>query len=165
MSTKPTVLMAGSFAITLQFPESKDSIDGVFMGCDGFDYTQEVIQFREVTSEFWGKNGTAKGRSRLTKLPGNASGGNIILRRGMSISTSAWRWFDSVQKGDWYLQRKTISVDFYQHTTIQASFKFTEAWPTKYRIGEMKMDASNVQIEELEIAYEGFSRVETSPSS
>lgn len=165
MSNKPTVLMAGSFAITLQFPDSKDSIDAVFMGCDGFDFTQEVIQFREVTSDRWGEKGTAKGRSRLTKLPGNAGGGNIILRRGLSISTSAWKWFDSVQKGNWFKQRRTILVAFYQHTTIQASFTFTEAWPTKYRIGEMKMDASNVQIEEVEIAYEGFSRVSTSASS
>lgn len=162
--TKPTVLMACRFAITLQLPDSKDSIDGVFMECDGFDYTQEVIQFREVTSELWGKN-KVKGLSRLTKLPGNASGGNIILRRGMSISRSAWKWFDSVQKGDWYLQRQTISIDFYEHTTIGASFKFAGAWPTKYRIGEMKSDASNVQIEELEIAYEGFSREELKPPS
>ena len=154
---KSTLLMASSFSITLQLDGSSDSLDGVFQGCDGFDFTQEVIEFREVTNERWGK--ASKGRSRLTKLPGNAAGGNITLRRGMTISKSFWLWFSKVQKGNWFEQRKTITANFHEATKPQAAFRFTEAWPTRYRIGEMKTDASDVEIEELEIAYEGFERI------
>jgi phage tail-like protein len=156
MSGQATVLMANSFAITLKLDDSKDSLDGIFMGCDSFDFTQEVIQFREVTGERWGDDG--RGRPRLTNIPGNAVGGNLTLRRGMSVSTSLWKWFESVQNGKWFKQRRTVSLTFYENGSAQTVFKFAEAWPTRYRIGEMRTDASNVQIEEVEIAYEGFKR-------
>lgn len=153
----PTLLMASSFAIVLQLDDSDDSLDGVFQGCDGFDFTQEVIQFREVTNERWGN--ASKGRSRLTKLPGNAVGGNLILRRGMTTSKSLWQWFSSVQKGKWFEQRRSMLITFHQASLPLVTFRFTEAWPTRYRIGEMKADTSDVEIEEIEIAYEGFERI------
>ncbi|MBW4456384.1 MAG: phage tail protein [Nostoc indistinguendum CM1-VF10] len=155
--SEPTLLMAGSFCIILQLDGSIDRLDGTFKECGGFDFTQEVIQFREVTSERWGN--ANKGRSRLTKLPANAVGGNLTLRRGLNISKSFWLWFSSVQKGNWFKQRRTISVTFNQGTTAQVAFQFTEAWPTKYRIAEMKTDTSDIEIEEIEIAYEGFERI------
>ncbi|WP_319423593.1 phage tail protein [Pleurocapsa sp. FMAR1] len=157
MPKKSTLLMAAGFSITLQLDGSNDSVDGVFQGCDGFDFTQEVIQFREVTNERWGK--ASKGRSRLTKLPGNAVGGNITLRRGMTTSKSFWLWFSSVQQGNWFKQRKNISITFHEAREAKAAFRFTEAWPTKYRIGEMKTDSSDVEIQEIEIAYEGFEQI------
>jgi phage tail-like protein len=153
---KQTLLMASSFAIKLKLDNSNDFLDGVFMGCDGFDFTQEVIQFREVTGGRWGE--AMKGRSVLTKLPANAVGGNLILRRGMNISKTLWKWFESVQEGKWSKQRRAISVTFTQSNSPDAIFEFTEAWPTRYRIGEMKTDANDVEIEEIEIAYEGFKR-------
>jgi phage tail-like protein len=100
-----------------------------------------------------------RGRSRLTKLPGNAAGGNLILRRGMTISKSFWLWFSLVQKGSWFKQRKTILVTFHEASIPRAAFQFTKAWPTQYRIGEMKTDTSDVELEEIEIAYEGFERM------
>jgi phage tail-like protein len=154
---KPTLLMASSFSISLQLDGSKDSVDGIFMGCDGFDFTQEVIQFKEVTNARWGK--ASKGRLRLTKLPGEALGGNITLRRGMSISMSMWKWFELVQEGNWFKQRKTASLTLHENGTPQAVFEFTAAWPTRYRVGEMTTDSSDVELEEVEIAYEGFKRI------
>ena len=127
------------------------------MDCDGFDFNQEVIQFREVTGGRWGK--AMQGRTQLTNLPGNAEGGNLILRRGMNISKSLWGWFAAVQEGDWFKQRRKMSVTFYQESYPGAEFEFTEAWPTRYRIGDMKADASTAEIEEVEISYEGFKRV------
>lgn len=156
---KSTLLMASGFSITLQLDGSNDSLDGIFRECDGFDFTQEVIQFREVTNGRWGN--ASKGRSRLIKLPGNADGKNIILRKGMTASKSFWPWFSSVQKGNWFKQRKTISITFYDEGKPGAAFRFTEAWPTKYQIGAMKTDSGDVEIEEIEIAYEGFERIST----
>lgn len=157
MPNKSTLLMASAFSITLQLDGSDDSVDGIFNECDGFDFTQEVIQFREVTNERWGK--ATKGRSRLTKIPGNVEGGNMTLRRGMTSSKTLWLWFSKVQKGNWFKQRKNILVAFRDGKKSQAAFRFTEAWPTRYRIGEMKADSGDVEIVELEIAYEGFERI------
>jgi phage tail-like protein len=155
--SNPTVLMASSFAISLQLDGSKDSVDGVFMGCDGFDFTQEIIQFREVTGNRWGK--ANKGSLQLTKIPGNAEGGNLTLRRGMNISMSMWKWFELVQGGNWFKQRKIASLTLHENGVPKAVFEFTEAWPTRYRVGEMTTDTSDVEIEEIEIAYEGFKRI------
>lgn len=155
--SNPTVLMASSFSISLQLDGSKDSVDGIFRGCDGFDFTQNVIQFKEVTNARWGK--ASKGRLLLTKLPGEAEGGNLTLRRGMSISMSMWKWFESVQEGNWFKQRKTASLTLHENGTPKAVFKFTAAWPTRYRVGEMTTDSGDVELEEVEIAYEGFQRI------
>jgi phage tail-like protein len=155
---EPNLIMANGFSITLQLDGSIDGVDGIFMGCDGFDFTQEVIQFREVTNQRWGN--ATKGRSRLTKFPGNAVSGNITLRRGMNTSTSFWLWFSSVQEGNWFKQRKNISITFYAEAKPKADFQLTEAWPTSYRLGDMTTNSSDVQIEELEIAYEGFERIQ-----
>jgi phage tail-like protein len=156
--SKPNVLMASSFSISLQLDGSKDSVDGIFMGCDGFDFTQEVIQFREVTGNRWGK--ADRGRLQMTKLPGDSVGGNLILRRGINISMSVWKWFELVQEGNWSKQRKIASLTFRENGSSRAVFEFTEAWPTRYRVGEMKTDASDVELEEIEIAYEGFKRIQ-----
>ncbi|VEP14162.1 Phage tail protein [Hyella patelloides LEGE 07179] len=154
---QPISLMAGGFSIDLQLDGSNDRIDGIFKGCDGFDFTQEVIEFREVTNERWGK--ATKGRSRVIKIPGNVAGGNITLRRGMNLSKSFWLWFSLVQKGNWFEQRKTMFIYFNQENTPRSAFRFTEAWPTRCRIGEMETNASDIEIEEIEIAYEGFERI------
>lgn len=155
--SEPNLLMAKDFSITLQLDGSNEAVDGVFQGCNGFDFTQEVIQFREVTNERWGQ--ATKGRSRLTKLPGNAGGGNLTLIRGLSTSTAFWTWFSLVQEGNWFKQRKNVSITFYGEGEPKADFRFTAAFPTSYRLGEMKTNAGEVEIEELEIAYEGFERI------
>jgi phage tail-like protein len=101
-----------------------------------------------------------KGRSRLTKLPGNAGSGNLTLIRGMSTSRCFWQWFSLVQTGNWFTQRKNVLITFYGEGKPKADFQFTAAWPTSYRIGEMKTNDGEVEIEELEIAHEGFERME-----
>lgn len=156
--TYPNLLMAKDFGITLQLDGSTEKVDGVYQGCNGFDFTQEVIQFREVTSERWGK--AIKGRSRLTKLPGNAVGGNLTLSRGLHTSKSFWEWFSLVQTGNWFQKRKNVLITFHgEQGKPGADFRFTEAWPTRYRLGEMSTSSSIIEVEELEIVYEGFERM------
>ena len=151
------ILMPNGFGINLQLDGSNNNSDGVFKSCSKFDFTQEVIEFREVTNQRWGN--ATKGRSRLTKLPGNAVGGNLTLNRGMNASQCLWQWFSSVQKGNWFEQRKTMSITLYQHGEPKVIFQFTEAWPTSYRIGELSVDSSEIEIQEIEIAYEGYEQI------
>ena len=157
MNENDLVLMPNGFGINLQLDGSNNNSDGVFRSCSKFDFTQEVIQFREVTNQRWGN--ASKGRSRLTKLPGNAMGGNLTLRRGMNVSESLWQWFSLVQEGKWFEQRKTMSIAFYQHREAKVIFQFTEAWPASYRIGELGVDSSDIEIQEIEIAYEGYEQI------
>ena len=157
MYKKDLPLMSDGFGINLQLDDSNNSSDGVFSSCSEFDFSQEVIEFREVTNQRWGK--ASKGLSRLTKLPGNVAGGNITLRRSVYVSRCFWLWFSSVQKGNWFEKRKTMTITLYQKNDAKSCFQFTEAWPTKYRIGEMKSNTAEIQVQQIEIAYERFERI------
>lgn len=150
-------LVANGFGINLQLDGSNNYSDGYFISCSEFAFTQEAIQFREVTNQRWGN--ATKGRSRLTKLPGNAVGGNLTLRRGKKASQCFWQWFSSVQNGKWFEQRKNMTITFFQEGKAKAGFQFTEAWPVSYKMGETNVMTTEIEVEEIEIAYEEYKHI------
>ncbi len=151
------VLTASNFYLGLQLDGSVDSVDAIFLECQGFNYTQELIEFCEVTPGRWGQ--ATKGKVVRTKLPGNAQSENLILRRGLTRSTALWKWFELVQEGNWVQQRKNALLTIYEGGVPHARFEFTAAWPTSYRIADVKSNSQDVEIEEVEVAYERFRRV------
>ncbi|MTJ10512.1 MULTISPECIES: phage tail protein [unclassified Anabaena] len=142
-------------------PGSKDEIDGYFMECQGFQRTQEVIEIVEVTPQKWGKNEDAKfGRPVRTKIPGNSKHDNIILKRGLTISLTMWNWLKAVEQGEWAKQKRDGELIVYdQGAEEQARFRFTGAWPTKYKIAGFKAGGNEFEIEEVELAIDEFIRV------
>ena len=72
------------FLVELSLDNSSDKVDGVFLECQAFQRTQELIEICEVTSNKFGK--ATSGMPVRTKIPGNVKSGNIILRRCMSSS-------------------------------------------------------------------------------
>lgn len=154
------ILTAHRFYLGLELDGSHDSVDGVFLECRGFQRTQDVIEICEVTDQQWGSQGQPKGRIVRTKLPGNVKNGNLTLRRGMTFSATFWKWFQQVQDGHWGKQRKDASLVIYnQSSTEVARFNFFRAWPTSYKITDVSARSSEIEVEELEIAYEDFVRV------
>jgi phage tail-like protein len=150
-------LHASNFYLSLKLDGSTESVDAIFRECQGFDYTQDVIEFCEVTGERWGS--ANRGRVLRTKLPGNDKSGNLTLVRGMTRSMALWNWFELVRDGNWFQRRKNAQLTIYDQGKASASFEFTEAWPMRYRIADVKADAQELEIEEVEIAYEGFRRL------
>jgi phage tail-like protein len=140
---------------------AKDEIDAYFMECQGFERSQDVIEIAEVTHVSWGSNNQAKyGRVTRTKLPGNSKSSNITLKRGLTLSPTFWSWLKAVEEGDWAKQRRDGDIIIYDQGAIEkARFRFTGAWPTKYKIAETKADANEFQIEEVELAVDSFIRV------
>jgi phage tail-like protein len=153
----PVFLTNSNFYLSLKLEGSTDAVDAIFKECQGFDYSQDVIEFCEVTGGRWGK--ARDGKLLRTKLPGNSRTGNLTLLRGMTSSMAVWNWFKSIQDGKWYEKRKNALLTIYEGGIPQTSFQFTAAWPTKYRISDVKADGQDVEIEEVEIAYEGFERL------
>ena len=86
----PEILTSSRFYLELKLDGSKDSVDGYFMECSGFEVNQEAIEISEVTPQLWGKSGNTKGRVVRTKIPGNATYTNLTLRRGLTCSTTLW---------------------------------------------------------------------------
>jgi phage tail-like protein len=154
----PAILTAHNFYLMLKLDDSVDSVDGIFLECLGFNYNQEVIEFHEVSPGRWGK--ANKGKVLHTKLPGNPQCGNLTLRRGMTTSKSFWKWFELVESGNWFKQRKNALLTMYEDAKPSTIFELTAAWPTGYKISDVHANAQDIEIEEVEVAYEGFKRVE-----
>ena len=155
------VLTNSRFYLELKLQGSNDLIDGYFIECQGFKRTQEAIEIAEVTAQKWGSKPAPRGRVIRTKLPGNAKSENITLRYGMTISPTMWKWFQTVERGNWAKQFRDGDLSIYdQGGNTKARFRFLGAWPMSYKIGDVKAYGSDFQIEELELAVNEFMRVQ-----
>jgi phage tail-like protein len=154
------VLTSSRFYLELKMDGSDDRIDGYFMECSGFQRSQQMIEFSHVTPQKWGKDGTTSGRVVRTKVPGNSSCNNLVLKRGMTISTAVWDWFRAVERGNWATQRRDGDLVIYDQGAIeQARFRFLRAWPISYKISDVKAGNNDFEIEEIELAVDEFMRV------
>ena len=157
MVMKAEFLTACRFYIELKL-DGSSQVDAIFLDCQGFTRTQDVIEACEVTPNKWGS--ASKGEVVRTKLPGNVKSGNLTLRRGMTSSNTFWNWFDAVQKGNWAKQRRSLSLTIYnQAGKAQARLELSAAWPAGYKIADVSAQSTEVEIEEIEVAFEGFKRV------
>jgi phage tail-like protein len=153
----PELLINSRFYIELKLNDSQEPVDAYFMECKGFKHSQEVIEVCEVTSQQWGK--AKRGYIVRTKVPGNVKTNNITLRRGMTQSNTLWKWFEAVQKGNWAEQRRDGSITIYdQAASPQARFQFQGAWPVSYIVSDLSSSGTDLEIEEMEIAIEKFTR-------
>jgi phage tail-like protein len=157
MSNFAEILTASRFYLELKLDDGDDTVDATFLECQGFERTQEVIKFAEVTPQKWGES--KKGRAVHTKVPGSSDAGNIILKRGMTNSTTLWQWFDAVEQGNWAKQVRDGSLAIYdQSGQEKARFEFLGAWPSRYKVSDVSASSTDIEIEELELAVETFKR-------
>lgn len=152
------ILTAHRFYLELTLDNSSDSVDGIFLECQGFKRTQEAIEICEVTPNKWGT--AKKGLAVRTKIPGNVKSGNITLRRGLTFSMAFWNWFQAVQDGNWATQRRNASLTIYdQAAQMQARFELTGAWAASYKVADVDARSTGIEMEEVEVAFEEFKRV------
>ena len=157
MNNFPEILTNSRFYIELKLDGSEEPVDGYFMECKGFKISQEVIDICEVTSRRWGA--AKHGQVVRTKIPGNVKTNNITLRRGMTKSTTLWKWFEAVQEGNWAKQLRNGSLSIYdQAGNQQAIFQFKGAFPVSYIASDLSSSSNDLEIEEMEIAVETFTR-------
>jgi phage tail-like protein len=157
----PEILTTSRFYLELKLDGSKDSVDGFFKGCSGFQVNQEVVEICEVTPQLWGKQGQAPGRMVRTKIPGYSTFSNLTLRRGLTISTTLWNWLLKVQDGNWADQRRNGALVVYnQSAQEQFRFEFQRGWPMSYKISDLDVTTGEHNIEEIEMTVENLKRVE-----
>lgn len=156
----PEILSNSKFYVELSLDNSEE-IDAFFMDCSGMSRSVDVTELAEVTPNKWGKDGKGTyGRIRRTKLPGNASSSNITLKRGLCNSETLWEWFAAVEVGRWHEKFRNGDITIYdQGHTEQARFRFTGAWPSSYKIGDLAAGGSELEIEEVELVVAQFYRV------
>lgn len=162
-SSFPEILTTSKFYLELKLEGSKDSVDGYFMECSGFQQIQEVIEISEVTPQLWGRQGQTRGRVITTKIPGNSTFRNLSLKRGLTVSMALWDWLNQVESGHWSAQRRDGSLVIYdQSATAQFRLEFAGAWPVSYKISDLDVKGSDHNIEAVEIVVESLKRVKIS---
>lgn len=153
------ILTAHRFYLELKLDGSSDQVDGIFLECQGFQRTQAPIEICEVTRN-QGGGAAQKVQVIRTKLPGNVNSGNLTLRRGMTSSVALWNWFQAVQEGKWAAQRKNASLTIYNQAGEEnARFELAGAWPASYKLADVNARSTDIEIEEVEVAFEEFKRV------
>ncbi|MEH1942732.1 MAG: phage tail protein [Nostoc sp.] len=155
----PEILTAHRFYLGLTL-DGQNSTDCFFLECQGFKRTQEAIEISEVTSQTWGTKGQSKGLVVRTQLPSNPKSGNLTLRRGITNSMDFWKWFEKVEKGNWFEQRRLVALSIYNQANQEvARFELAGAWPASYKIADVSARSNDIEIEEVEVAFEEFKRV------
>ena len=158
----PEVLTSNRFYVDL-LVDASGLVDAFFTECSGFKRSYDVVEIAEVTAQKWGAKGTSYGRVVRTKIPGNTKSENIILKRGLTLTTTLWDWFKTIEEGQWSEQYRDGDIVIYnQWGTEMARYSFTGAWPISYTIGSLSANTNDFVIEELELAVDEFYRTELS---
>jgi phage tail-like protein len=158
----PEILTVSRFYLELSLDGSIDYVDGIFMECSGFQVSQEVAEICEVTPEYWGLKGETRGRINRTKIPGNITYTNLVLKRGLTLSNTLWTWLETVHEGDWANQRRDGALVIYNQAAVESfRMEFQGAWPISYKISDLNVTAGEHQVEELEMAVEKLTRFES----
>ena len=92
----------------------------------------------------------------VRKVPGLHKTGDVTLKRGVIDSKVLFGWFRAVTNGEPNL-RKDLEIALRGDRGAKvARFVIRNAWPTKVTLGELAAKGTDIAIETLELANEGF---------
>lgn len=132
------------------FLDIQGAVSGYFTQCNGLTSSNEVIVDKSVD---------ITGRTRIRKIPGPISYGNITLSKGITGSLELWKWIGSVAEGKIGDERKNGTISLVDPMgQVVASWTITAAWPVRVTGPSLSADGGKVGVEELELAIEGFTR-------
>ena len=128
-------------------------LDGVeiarFTGCSGLVITTEVV---EVTS-----TDATTGTPRIHKRPGRSKYEDIVLKRGLTASTTLTDWHKGVIEGT--VERKNGSIVVYDAADQEVDrWNFEKGWPSKWSASDLSADSDDVMVEEVTITHDFLAR-------
>ena len=123
-------------------------IDGVakagFSEVSGLSTETAVIEYREGGD-----------RTPSRKIPGLTKYSNLVLKRGLTQDRALWDWRKTVIDG--VVRRANMSLVLLDDARQPvARWNFRDAWPCKWEGPALNAKSSEVAIETLELAHEGF---------
>ena len=89
------------------------------------------------------------------KFPGRKKTSNLVLKRGITISSFLWDWYSDTKIGNVELLNGTISVQNRMGIPI-AFYSFFDAYPVKWQGPDLNSNQAAVAIESIELAHNGF---------
>lgn len=119
-----------------------------FTHCAGLKNETEVFEYAEG-----GEN------SKVRKLIGKSKVSNLVLKKGLILDDSLWKWRDEIQNAEGEITRKDGSVIVCNDDNAEiARFNFFEAWPIRWDGPEFDSQSSQAACETLELAIERLAR-------
>jgi phage tail-like protein len=124
-----------------------------FMKVSGLDLEVGVFEWQEVSDPV-----------TVWKLPDRIKFSDITLERGIAADDSTlWKWFEEVEEA----LNSGSPANFRRTCTIQVfakgdgenparEWEVYDAFPKNIKIGELDATSSNIYIESLVLAHEGF---------
>lgn len=138
MENKPLV----NFHFTVYWGGTKIGFSEV----SGLIVEHDVLEYREGSSPDY----------TTIKVPGMKKYSNIILKRGsFQKDNEFYDWFNTVQLSSVERRNITISLLNEEHKPI-VIWNIQNSWPVAVKFGVLNAAKSEILIESLEIAHEGF---------
>ncbi|WP_178988547.1 phage tail protein [Winogradskyella schleiferi] len=137
--------MENSPVVNFHFQVEMESTEIGFSEVSGLKAKNEVLKYR---------SGADKAYS-YTKIPGLRKYSNIVLKRGaLKDDNENFIWFNEVGL---VAERRDVTIKLLNHQhepTIVWQVK--NAWPVCFEFSELNSIKSEILIETLELAHEGF---------
>ncbi len=115
-----------------------------FQEVSGLTVETEVIEYREGNDT-----------NIVRKLPGLTKYSNITLKRGITGDLSLWNWMLATIDGRPERLDGSVSL-LNEEREVVLRWLIRRAWPCRYSGPGLVAGSSEVAIETLEIAHEGF---------
>jgi len=125
--------------------EMESVIEGMFLDCTGLSMEREVVPYQEGgVNDHW------------HFLPGRTKQSHLTLKHGVILSPALWNWY---QEGLYTGAVKRVAISIIlcdgQYKQVRR-WNVCNAWPIKWTGPELKADSSQVAVETIEIAHDGF---------
>jgi phage tail-like protein len=119
-----------------------------FSEVSGLTTDSNVMEYREGSDNNHGFN-------TMRMLPGLTKFNRLVLKDGITTDGSLWAWRLTVLQGATVRKSGTISLlDEGRNKVL--SWSFHDGWPAKFEAPALNAKTSEVAIQTLEIAHEGF---------
>lgn len=117
-----------------------------FIEVSGLSAELEVVEYREGSSP----------ETTISKIPGLKKFTNITLKRGVVRGDNDFfKWFNSVYFSQVEKRGIVISLLNEAHEPVRI-WRVKNAWPVKIENSPLNAGASEVAIESIELAHDGF---------
>jgi len=89
--------------------------------------------------------------------PGPTAFGSLTLKRGITSQADLWTWFDLVANRERFGRLLNAAIDIYSGTDVAFTWKLVNVLPVKFKAPDLNATATQVAIEELQLAFEQLS--------
>ena len=128
--------------------EIEGLVVGGFSECSGLEVESEMQEYQEG-----GVNDYVHRFAGATRYP------PLVLRRGITLSSVLWRWYQMTAAGQVNRRNGTIFLLNREHIRVVA-WDFKDAFPCKWSGPELRADLASVAFESVELTHRGLRRTE-----